>query len=93
MARVSDFSNRPPGNLAVRTRSRRTLSTKDAANLLAAVSLVEEARDTFTTLAVESHSLALRELFIFFARTMECYATLVREKMVSKCQNKDPHPA
>jgi hypothetical protein len=40
---------------------------------------MEEACDTFTTFIPNTHHPALRQMFTLFARTMECYASVIME--------------
>src|SRR2546428_5578318 len=84
MAEVFNLSNRPLRLPAVKPRARRALSSRDAANLLTAVALREEACGTFTTFIPNTHHPALREMFTLLARTMECYASVIRDKIASE---------
>ena len=84
MAEVVKLSKRSLRLPAVQPRARRTLSPQDAANLLTAVALMEEARDTFTTFIPDTHHPALREMFILLARTMECYASVIHAKIAGE---------
>lgn len=83
MAEVVNLSKRSLRLPAVKPRARRALSPRDAANLLTAVALMEEAGDTFTTFLPHTHHPALREMFTFLAGTMECYARMIRAKIAS----------
>jgi hypothetical protein len=93
MAEVVDLSKRSPRLSSVKTRSRRALSPRDSANLLAAVALMDEACDTFTALVHDTRHPALREMFTLFARTMECYAGVIRSKMRSEDEGDSPRHA
>ena len=84
MAEVVNLSKRPLRLSAVKPRARRARSPRDAANLLTAVALMEEARDTFTTFIPNTHHPALREMFTLLARTMECCARVIRDKMADE---------
>jgi hypothetical protein len=93
MAEVFDLSKRSLRLPAVKPRVRRPLSPRDAANLLTAVALMDEACDTFTLFARDTHHPALREMFTLFARTMECYAGVIRSKMKSEGEGSNPRRA
>ncbi len=84
MAEVVDLSKRSLRLSSVRPRARRTLSPRDAANLLTAVALMDEACDAFTLFSRDTHRPALREMFSLFARTMEFYAGVIRSKMANE---------
>ncbi len=84
MAEVFNLSKRAPRLPAVKPRARRVLSPRDAANLLTAVALMEEAHDTFTTFIPNTHHPALREMFTFLAGTIECYARMIRAKIANE---------
>ena len=84
MAQVVDLSKRSLRLPAVKPRVRRPLSPRNAANLLAAVALMDKACDTFTTFIPNTRHPALREMFTFLAGTMECYARMIRGKMANE---------
>ena len=84
MAEVFNLSKRSLRLPVVKPRARRALSPRDAANLLTAVALMDEACDTFTTLIRDTHHPALREMFTFLARTMACYASVIRAKIANE---------
>lgn len=83
MAEVGDLSKRSLRLSSVKTRSRRALFPRDSANLLTAVVLMDEARDTLTAFVHDTHNPALREMVTLFARTMELYASVIRAKMAN----------
>ena len=87
---LAQHSLRPP---SVKTRARRVLSPRDSANLISAVALVDEARDTFTAFVHDTHNPALREMFTLFARTMELYASVIRGKMAGEGGGGNPRRA
>lgn len=93
MAEVFDLSKRSLRLSSMKTRSRRALSPRDSANLIAAVALMDEAYDVFTLFARDTHHPALREMFTLFARTMECYAGVIRSKMRSEDEGDSPRRA
>jgi hypothetical protein len=93
MAEVFNLSKRPLRLSSVKRRARRTLSLRDAANLLTAVALMDEACDTFTAFVRDTRHPALREMFTLFARTMECYASVIRSKMKSEDEGDRPRRA
>jgi len=84
MAEVFDLSKRSLKFSSVKTRSRRALSLRDSANLLTAVALMDEACDTFTAFVHDTRHPALREMFALLARTMACYASVIRDKIASE---------
>ena len=93
MAEVFDLSKRSLRLSSVKTRSRRALSPRDSANLITAVALMDEACDAFTIFARDTHHPALREMFTLLARTMECYAGVIRSKMRSEDEGDSPRRA
>jgi len=93
MARIMDFSKRSLRSATVLPRSRRRLSLRDSANLIHALTITTENRDTFKKFSREAQPVAVREMFARMAEAMEKSAAEIRRTMTQARDEDPPHCA